>query len=173
MQFKHNKGREVSFDGAFIAKNSAEGQYVMEAINGVPAVAGGTLVISIMHAKLLHDKDAIGKMDPYVVIDHNGAIQKTNVHDNGGVDPVWTSQNFEYKVDNMEDEIKFTLMDDETFKDDQIGVVAGLKMKDLCASNGFIDIKGFNVVHKGKTEGQLFIKTKYMPVLPEGEIDES
>ena len=83
------------------------------------------------------------------------------------------NETFEYKVDNMEDDINFTLMDDETFKDDKVGEVTGLKMKDLCASNGFIEAKGFNLVQKGKTEGQLFIITKYTPVMPEGEVDES
>jgi hypothetical protein len=73
----------------------------------------------------------------------------------------------------MDDEFKFTLMDDETFKDDMIGEVTGIKLKDLCANFGFDEPKGFNVVQKGKTEGQLFLMATYTPVMPAGEVDES
>lgn len=44
-------------------------------------------------------------------------------------------------------------MDDETFKDDMIGEVLGIKMKELCDGHGFDEPKGFNVIQKGKLEG--------------------
>lgn len=49
----------------------ATGKYVSETRNGVPVDVGGNLKLSIIKGQLLHDKDSVGKMDPYVIIDFN------------------------------------------------------------------------------------------------------
>ena len=49
----------------------------------------GTLFIRCMHAKLTHDTETFGKMDPYVKVTIGGQSQKTKTHNSGGKTPRW------------------------------------------------------------------------------------
>lgn len=49
----------------------------------------GTLLIKCINAKLTHDTETFGKMDPYVVVTIGGRKEKTRTHENGGKNPRW------------------------------------------------------------------------------------
>ena len=51
----------------------------------------GTMRLHLIEAKLTHDTERIGKMDPYVVVKLREEEWKGPVHDNGGKHPNWTS----------------------------------------------------------------------------------
>jgi Ca2+-dependent lipid-binding protein len=46
--------------------------------------------MKILKAKLIHDVETLGKMDPYCVIEYKGTKEvKTSTQDDAGKDPVW------------------------------------------------------------------------------------
>ncbi len=52
--------------------------------------------ITIHEAKLTHDTATFGKMDPFVLVMHNGREYKTKVAKDGGTTPNW-GERFEIK----------------------------------------------------------------------------
>lgn len=53
---------------------------------------GGKIFIKIKEAKLKRDTDAIGKMDPYCIIDINDINKKTKVLKSAGKNPIWMEE---------------------------------------------------------------------------------
>ena len=47
--------------------------------------------MKIIEAKLTRDTDMFGKMDCYVVIEHNGKKSQTETHSGSGKTPVWNN----------------------------------------------------------------------------------
>ena len=45
---------------------------------------GGTLTIKIIQGKLHKNADAMGKMDPYVILEHAGKVYQTPAIKEGG-----------------------------------------------------------------------------------------
>ena len=73
------------------------GERVIQSITK-PDLFAGTLTIKVIQGKLYRDTEWGGEMDPYVVIEYNGAKMKTFVHDNGGKNPVWNHTFPAFKV---------------------------------------------------------------------------
>ena len=49
----------------------------------------GTLLLSVVEAKLTRNTEMFGKMDPFVKIQIGGVTYTTKVMDNAGKTPVW------------------------------------------------------------------------------------
>jgi C2 domain len=169
MQFNPNKTKEVSFDGALETDTHVKGHYTEEDTK-VDPLPGGTLKLTVIKAELITDRDVVGNMDPYCIIEHSGKKVQTKTHNNGATKPVW-GDSFDFKVESMAEEVKFVIMDDDTFKDEALGNV-NLKMSDLCKHHGIVSTP-FPVSFKGKSEGNLFLESHYTPVLAAGEVDNS
>lgn len=92
--------------------------------------SSGYLLLKIMKAELTRDTEYIGKMDPFVQIEYQSKIFKTNVCDGAGKFPEW---NFSMKipVTSMGDEIRIVCYDEDITSNDLIGDVK-LNMSKLC-----------------------------------------
>lgn len=90
----------------------------------------GRLTLKILEARLNRDTDWLGKMDCYVVIEHNGQRQQTVVHNEGGKNPVW---NYElvFTITGINESMKLTIMDDDPGSHDEIVAECELKSSDL------------------------------------------
>lgn len=51
--------------------------------------SSGTLFLTIIEAKLTQDHDLFGKQDPYCKVHHKGILEKTPIHNAGGLEPIW------------------------------------------------------------------------------------
>lgn len=84
------------------------------------SVAGQYIVAPVM-GKSLHNTESWGKADPYVVITLGAQSEKTEVHQNGGVNPRWQSK-FTFNVSGPSDVFHFRVLDKEHIgKDDFMG----------------------------------------------------
>jgi len=110
----------------------------------------------VVEGRMQRDTD-IGKMDPYCIIEYGGHKYKTRVHKKGGKTPVW-GDSFEIIVGSMSDELRFKIMDEDTFSDDTVGY-GMVKMSSLCANGGVHD--WFSITYDNKIAGQVLFSTKY------------
>lgn len=119
---------------------------------------GGVLHIKVLEGRLFRDTEVFGKMDPYCILTTKEHKFKTRVCQGGGKNPKWTDQ-FEMKVYDLHEEIKFTIMDEDTVSDDTVGY--GLvKVSSLCINGGVHD--WFSITYKNKLAGQILLETKYV-----------
>lgn len=88
---------------------------------------GGTLTIKIIQGKLYKNADAMGKMDPYVILEHAGKVYQTPAIKEGGQIPEWNfvvPEDFKFKAaPNLAETTIFKMkcMDDDFGKDDEVG----------------------------------------------------
>jgi Ca2+-dependent lipid-binding protein len=88
---------------------------------------GGTLTIKIIQGKLHKNTDAMGKMDPYVILEHAGKVYQTPAIKEGGQIPEWNfvvPEDFKFKASpNLGENTIFKMkcMDDDFGKDDEVG----------------------------------------------------
>lgn len=54
-----------------------------------PVKESKMLLITVIEAKLTHDTEFFGKMDPYVKISSEHLGLQTRIHENGGKKPFW------------------------------------------------------------------------------------
>ena len=76
----------------------------------------GKLVITVVNGTFRHDKDIIGKMDPYVIIKIGHNEFRTVTATNQGKTPVW-NQSFTCYI-NGENAMEITALDDDGGNDD-------------------------------------------------------
>lgn len=57
----------------------------------------GKLIIRVIEAKLTHDTELMGAMDPYVIMKLTKLEQRTTVHHKGGKNPKW-NETFEFPL---------------------------------------------------------------------------
>ena len=60
--------------------------------------------LTIVEAKLTHDLESFGKMDPFCALDYRGVKRTTKVKDNASKNPVWR-ETFEIDVVSLDDEM--------------------------------------------------------------------
>jgi len=94
----------------------------------------GKLNLTIKEAKLTHDTDSFGNMDPYVSLSLREQTFKTKVLQSGGAKPVW-NESFDFDVKYIGDNLKLTVFDKDVTSDDRLGEVL-IKVSALCANNG-------------------------------------
>lgn len=81
---------------------------------------GGTLQITCIEGKLYRNTELIGKMDPYIVIEHQGNKYKTKVIKDGGNHVIW-DDTFTLQIHSLDDQIKISCFDKDMIKDDLVG----------------------------------------------------
>ena len=55
------------------------------------------MTLKVIEGKFLHDKDVIGKMDPYIVMEYGSQNKKTSVKNGAGKTPKW-NEDFVFEV---------------------------------------------------------------------------
>ena len=58
------------------------------------------ILIRVIEANLTRDTDAIGKMDPFVLITHKGKSFRSKTKIGGGKTPKWENQEYELPFDD-------------------------------------------------------------------------
>lgn len=119
---------------------------------------GGLLKIKVKEARLFRDTETFGKMDPYCILQFPYNKYRTKTHKNGGKNPKWTDE-FEVRVVDLKDEIKYIIMDEDLSSDDTVGVGV-MKISSLCINSGITD--WFSIFHENKPAGQVLLETKYI-----------
>jgi Ca2+-dependent lipid-binding protein len=114
----------------------------------------------IEEANLTNDTEIFSKMDPYCKIKFMGKKYRTPTKNEAGKKPVWKFK-MELYIKDMNEEISFKVMDDDTFKDDIVGGHT-CRIKDLLGKSDYEHTKWLNLVHDGrKAAGELCIKSQF------------
>ena len=122
-------------------------------------VTGGKLTITLVEAKLTHDTETFGKMDPYVKMRVHNKYYKTNVAHGKGKSPEWNKR-FEIPISNINEKIMFAVLDEDMVEDDVVGDVT-------TTVNNIIgrDLKEYDqwvvIYYKKKPAGSVRIKTQF------------
>ena len=119
----------------------------------------GALNITIVEAKLTRDTEFFGKMDPFAVIDYRNERFKTVTKQNAGKLPVW-NQTFKFDIKYIGDDMIFKVFDEDVTDNEAIG--AFQTKVSAFARPGGLD-EWFNLTYKGKSAGQLHIKSAWTP----------
>lgn len=99
-----------------------------ESDTGFPASfedCSGTLELTVLRARDLHNSDSLGKQDPYCVVKGGGKEFKTKTHSGGGVNPSW-DQSFSLSIDgtnSLHNNISIEIYDSDVGTDDFLGTV--------------------------------------------------
>ena len=110
---------------------------------------GGVLKIRVKEGRLFRDTETFGKMDPYCVLTFKTQKFKTRTHQDGGKNPKWGDE-FEIRINDLHDEIKFSIMDEDVTSDDTVGF--GLvKVSSLILNHGVTD--WFSITYENKLAG--------------------
>ena len=123
----------------------------------------GTMRLHLIEAKLTHDTQKIGKMDPYVIVKIREEDWTGPIHDNGGKHPNWENldNTKDFKIKYLGDEIFFHVYDEEVFKDSDV-CEGQAKLSALCCDGGMDE--WYALTHKGKDAGRIHIKAEWFPV---------
>ena len=119
----------------------------------------GSLALTVIEARLTRDTETFGKMDPYVKISTRQQNFKTAVKNGAGKTPVW-NQTFNIDVKYVGDDMTIQVFDEDVGSDDKVGE-ASIKLSSVCIGNG-ID-EWFTIQHKGKSAGQVHLKSVWKP----------
>lgn len=111
-----------------------------------------------MSAKLTHDTETFGKMDPYCKISLGGELKKTRVHQEAGKYPTW-NDSFTFQR-NMENFLNIEVWDEDTFsKDDLVGETS------IALNETFEKKKTQNwhiLSYKGKEAGKILVSLEFV-----------
>lgn len=83
----------------------------------------GRLRINLVEAKLTHDTEMLGKMDPYVTIKTREQEWISSVCEDQGKTPKWQNQLVDIDVKYLGDDILLDCRDDDVFGSKEIGQV--------------------------------------------------
>ena len=121
----------------------------------------GTLQLTLISGKLIHDTEVFGKMDPYCVLKLKSTSLKTKTHQDAGKFPSW-QQVFNIRTDQVTDIIGLEVWDEDTVsKDDQIGVgflSVGYLLQSLERKEEW-----FPLTYKDKKAGEILISHQFFP----------
>ena len=120
----------------------------------------GVLKLHVIMARLTHDTELFGKMDPYVVINMRMQRFRTKTAKKGGKEPHWDNEVFELDVKYVGDDMHVEVFDQVLGKDDLIGE-STIKISAL-ALNGGLD-EWFDIQFKGKDAGKIHFKAEWHP----------
>ena len=116
----------------------------------------GTLVVKPIEAKLTHDTETLGKMDPYCRVLIGGQHVKGKVCEDGGKNPKWNDTIVAQR--NGEPDFYLELLDDDTFKDDVIGVA---KIDISFLQSQTVSAKWYPLFHKQKPAGEILLELTF------------
>jgi len=120
----------------------------------------GVLFVRPVSAQLTHDVDYFSKMDPLIVLTHNGNRQKSNVCYNGGKHPFWQDQ-FDFNV-STQDMIFAEIFDHNTFESNQPVATAEIQVSQVINMGGSSDTC-IPLFWKGKPAGNLKLNVQFTP----------
>uniref|UniRef100_A0A7N0UST7 C2 domain-containing protein n=1 Tax=Kalanchoe fedtschenkoi TaxID=63787 RepID=A0A7N0UST7_KALFE len=132
----------------------------------------GILEVRLVEAKGLEDKDFLGGMDPYVLIQYRSQEHKSSVAREDGENPVWNEEfSFRIEYPGADDEYKLRLkiMDKDTFSADDFVGEATIYLKDLFElgfENGGSELhpSRYRVIQADNTYcGELQVGLKFTP----------
>ncbi len=121
--------------------------------------SGGELFIKVIGAALIRDTEALGKMDPYFQITYNGEVYKTKVISEGGKNPQW-NESFDIEIKSLQDEIKFTVYDEDSMTNDLVGERL-FKVRSICQAA--LTQRTIPLIYQGKRSGDVSIETSFVP----------
>ncbi|TNV83132.1 hypothetical protein FGO68_gene5962 [Halteria grandinella] len=127
-----------------------------------PATASpGLLVVKAVMAKLTHDTELRGKMDPYLKFTFRDQHFQTRSLPEAGLNPVW-NQEFSFRVFSMGEQIKIEVFDKDIFSSDKVGDTT-LNIGDLCVSYGVHKWIPIFYDEGRKIAGEVYLETAYQP----------
>ena len=108
----------------------------------------------------------MGKMDPWCQVTTAYQKVRTRTLDGAGKTPNWETT-FSIKVCNDQENIKFSVFDEDVMKNDTVGEET-YTIKDIMKEGEEYD-NWMPIKYKGKQSGQVHIKTRWFPEKKEGE----
>eukprot|EP00347_Sterkiella_histriomuscorum_P014257 403361573 len=117
----------------------------------------GTLFIRCISAKLTHDTETFGRMDPYVKITIGATTLKTKTHNSAGKTPRW-EETLKFKLSGSEEEIKIAVWDEDMTNDDLVGDT--VYFLDEIKSKGKFQ-EAVKLAYKGKEAGIVNIEFEF------------
>ena len=120
----------------------------------------GTLVIKPVEAKLTHDTETFGKMDPYCQVLIGKEVIKGQVCHSGGKNPKWHNEIISVKR-NYEPVCYIELKDKDTVTADDIIGVTQIDLTTLVPSN--ITAKWYPIFYKQKSAGEVLLEIVFTP----------
>lgn len=111
------------------------------------------LRLKVIKARLSHDTETFGKMDPYFRILYGNKKFKTKTHDKGGKNPEW-NQTLDIPIIKLEDSVTVSCFDEDLTKDDLI-CEGNLPLNDLITNGKERWIK---LDFKNKLAGEVLIQ---------------
>lgn len=109
----------------------------------------GTLFIKLCNAKLTHDTETFGRMDPFVKITIGSQSMQTKTHNSGGKTPRW-EETLKFKLQGNEEELKLAVFDEDMTKNDLVGDT--IYFLDEIKSRGKYS-EAVKIAYKGKEAG--------------------
>jgi len=123
--------------------------------------SAGTLKICILEARLTHDTEALGKMDPYVIVETRMQRYRTKMQEDAGKTPAWADEVFEVDVKYIGDDIHFAVMDDDPGQDDFVGDCT-VKLSGFIGTEGKMD-DWWQINFQGESAGHIHLKSQWTP----------
>jgi Ca2+-dependent lipid-binding protein len=123
--------------------------------------SAGKLKICILEAKLTHDTEPLGKMDPYVIVETRMQRWRTKTQEDAGKTPTWADEVLDVDVKYIGDDIHFAVMDEEVCADDHVGECT-VKLSSFIGTKGDMD-DWWEIQYEGKPAGHIHLKSKWFP----------
>jgi len=118
----------------------------------------GTLVFKPLEAKLTHDTEFLGRMDPYVKVLIGDKKAHGKVCKDGGKHPKW---NDAFSVQRAFEPVCYLeVRDEDTFKDDTIGV-GEIDLNQILP--GQVSARWYPLYYKQKPAGEILIEIIFTP----------
>jgi hypothetical protein len=119
----------------------------------------GTFIIKARSAKLTHDTEFMGKMDPYVVIKIGANTQKTKVHEDGGKTPKW-DETFKFPAVRIGDIVNYEIWDKETMKKDDFVGSGSFSISQIHLSKNEMEME---IAYEKKKAGEVLFDLEFVP----------
>lgn len=120
----------------------------------------GTLTIKVIRAKLKRDTEAMGQMDPFVVIQYLKNKFKTEIIKGGGKTPSW-NQAFDIDIYSLDHIIKITCLDKDFLVNDTIG-------ESLVRTKALVNVNGkrswISIHYKKEYAGEILIECNWKAI---------
>ena len=97
-------------------------------------------------------------MEPYAVLKIGNHEFKTAVAHEGGHLPKWGNEEWEIKVEDLNHEVHYQILDAKLLHSDNLGTGV-IHLRELTHGHGVHE--WFDIHHDGKLVGQILIKTEY------------
>jgi len=119
----------------------------------------GTLVFKPLEAKLTHDTEVLGKMDPYVQVLIGDKKVQGKVCTDGGKHPKWNDAISVQRA--FEPVCYLEVLDKDTFSKDDIIGVGQIDLNQLAP--GTVSAKWYPLFYKQKPAGEILIEAIFTP----------